>query len=233
MQRKSRKLSKKEKVVIVVLVAAMAVGWGAYQWYMQRRAADRAAFEQSQNQEFSMGETVHLDAEQDENTVNTDSLFDTEGVPYISGLAFRGTMDVTVQNATLYDTPAAAGLDETNLVEPGMSGYPLLLVEVSLKNVDAEPAGSSNSGKDWFNVSFLNLSSAGPPNYFDGTPEGANASEGFDFELGKGQERAFRLGWFVDPDNAEHPFDKLALGASSDKLTVQLDVQDLRGGDSQ
>lgn len=231
MQKRSRKLSRKEKVTLVILLVAIAVGIGAWQWFLQQRAADREAFEEAQKQQFAMGDAVVLDSAQDESAVDTESAFDTEGVPYMAGFPWRGRMEVTVQSAKLYDTAAAAGIDEKKLFMGNTPGLPFLLIEVTIKNIDAEQM-SSQSGKNWSNISFIRVPGLLDLSYFDGTPPGANPSEWYCFALDKGSEATYHLGGFVDPTDADHPFDTLTLGGSSDKYTVKLDIQDMRGGEA-
>lgn len=226
MQKRSRKLSRKEKVALVVVAVAVVAGMGLRQWYLQQRESERAAFEQSQKEDFAMGETVQLDSVKEEGAVDGGSPLYASDVAYGAGFPWKGILEATVRTAALYDTPEEAGFGDKDLVQNGSSDGFLLVCEVTLKNINADPFKTS-TGKSWFNISFIGPS--GGPNYFDGTPPGANPSEGFSFDLAQGVEKTYRLGWLVDE---EHMPTMLKLGAV-DKYAVKLDIQDLRGGAAQ
>lgn len=216
-ERRSRKLSRKEIAVAVVLVAAVGIFYCAYSFVELYKAEQNDRFQDSVKETFSMGETVRLDSRLDESDIMPFS-----SVPASAGLSWEGVVDVTIKRAELCSSVDSAGLaDSVYLSQP--EGTNFLLLEVEVSNIDAEGDYTREStGENVFNITFLKVPPYGDIPYFDGTLEDATPHETYCFELSKGESQLLHVGFFVPDDGGPYT----AFLGTTEKYSVPLVVEE-------
>lgn len=166
------KLNKNEQSLAIALICVLVMlGIGVvasklYETYEQERldALDRVE-KKKYNQTFSIGEEIVLDSAKDQILLSS-------GRKYEADFPWVGRMDVTVDQARLYDNPdnllgnLDAGdrwvqfLDFESLQPARKSGSDerYLLLDVTMRNISAKADSETRAGKVWFTSSFINLS---------------------------------------------------------------------------
>lgn len=235
-------MSRKEKLAVIILVLiAVVAGAGFLLIRVGEHAAERQLVEERERVKDSVGmnEPLLLDSEEDEKTAVT-GRDEVDGFgSYLAGFGFMGSMEVSVSSARLYDDPRKAGiaLEDKNVLVPQRytesKEFDFLLVTFSIKNIDAAPIGKTKAGNVMFNVSgIFTLSPAQEPVYFDGSPAGADESEGNCFYLDKGEEKTFHVGYALQEKDAAGRFVLMGGCRGMAKYSIELDVNDKRGGDA-
>lgn len=191
---------RKEVVAILILAVACIVGGLGY-WGLQRYQAMSYEQEMEQRRDeaptYNMGETFTYAEASDEGE---------EGVS-----SFEGSLQLCITDAVLYQGPAQAAGDgtwwkdssyrETSFfaddAEPGDSSN-LLVFRVTIKNIDARPISSTETGQVLFHLdSIVHLSPSNEIVYLD--PDRDGDESGY-FSLDAGEERGFVVGVVVRPD---------------------------------
>lgn len=216
-ERRSRRLSRKEIAVAVIITVVVGVSYCAYSLIESYKAEQRELFRDSVKESFSMNETVRLDSQVDESDVMPYS-----GVSASAGLSWEGVVDVTIKRAELYSSAGSAGLaDSVSLSQP--EGMSFLLLEVEVANIDAEGEYKREAtGEKVFNITFLKVPPCGDTPYFDGTLEDATPHEVYCFDLPKGESRLLHVGFFVPDDDRPYT----AFLGTTEKYSVPLDVEE-------
>lgn len=216
-EKRSRKLSRREIAVAIVLIAIVGISCGVHSLVKSYKAEQRELFYDSVKESFSMNETIRLDSRVDELDVMPYS-----SVSASAGLAWEGVVDVTIKRAGLYSSVDSAGLaDSVYLPQP--EGTNFLLLEVEVANIDAEGEYErKTTGEKVFDITFLKVPPYGDIPYFDGTLEDATPHEVYCFELPKGESRLLHVGFFVPDDGGPHT----AFLGATEKYSVPLDVEE-------
>lgn len=185
-------MKKKELVTITVLVVVTLACAGAFfvTQTLTKQTAD-ATENQAWNQEqvvVPAGETVTLnDATEEAGAVES-----ADGIKRYIKFGWNGDMEVTVQGATFYSDPHAAPDELTNqLAHPMQDESHLLVVEIELNNVSAEPMLSDSDGNLRFTASIF-----GVPDYELCYFSGATVADGHDyfaFDLPVGSSSTYTL----------------------------------------
>lgn len=181
----------------------------------------------SQITEFSMGKLMRLDADEDIQTSNDNESSFEAGFAWI-----RGVMNVTIDSATLYKNPKAAGIPEQDITFKSALKKPFLLIKATLKNISASPEyiedievlELADETNGMYNIGFMNIPS-GELCYFDGTsPKITEEKHAFYFELKQGEKKQFTLGYCVqDKDSFNNVLD---IGINPGKYLVNLEIED-------
>lgn len=191
---------RKEVVAILILAVACIVGGLGY-WGFQRYQAMSYEQEMEQRRDeapvYSMGETFTYAEASDEGGEGSSS--------------FEGSLQLCITDAVLYQGPAQAAGDgtwwkdssyrETSFfaddAESGDSSN-LLVFQVTIKNIDARPLSSTETGQVLFFLdSIVHLSPSNEIVYLD--PDRDGDESGY-FSLDAGEEREFVVGVVVQPD---------------------------------
>lgn len=133
------KLKKTEMIILVIIVLSV-ISYFSFTAIGQKTAQDdRARFEAEHQQAYGIGQTITLDSSKEDATISAD------GRSYSAEFAWNGTMELTVTKVRLCSSAQETGLPvKTYGDEFGVTGY--LVVDYTLKNIDAVPKGESASG---------------------------------------------------------------------------------------
>lgn len=216
-EKRSRKLSRREIAVAIVLIAIVGISCGVHSLVKSYKAEQRELFYDSVKESFSMNETIRLDSQVDESDIMPYS-----SVPASAGLPWEGVVDIAIKRAELYPSVDSAGLaDSSYLSQP--EGTSFLLLEVEISNINAEGEYEREAtGEKVFNIAFLKVPPYGDIPYFDGALGDATPHEAYCFELPKGESLLLHVGFFV-PDNGG-PY--TAFLGTTGKYSVPLDVEE-------
>lgn len=225
-------------IAVAVLIAGALVCTGFVAYGVGRGAVAPAPIQESQEgqnpdmvqlTEFSMGDTIRLDADEDIQTSDDSESSFEAGFAWI-----RGIMDMTINSATLYDNPKAAGIPAKDIAFGSALKKPFLLIKVTLENISANPEyiedvkhpELADETNGMYNIGFLGIPS-GELCYFDGTsPKITQEEHGYYFELKQGQKKQFTLGYCVQEEDG---FDNiLDIGINPGKYLAYLDIKDKR-----
>lgn len=123
-------------------------------------------------------------------------------------LLWEGELDVLVEEVVIAEGRAsaeamlaAAALAPSDLLRPWPDGdgWGLMLCRLRARNVSAIPFAATQTGKEAFNVGFIQPEGIGDVACFDGSDPAMDPARGeaLYFTLAPGQERALLVGWFV------------------------------------
>lgn len=161
-------------------------------------------------------------------------LKDPEG--FRAQFSFKGSEEVRVDGARIYNDPASAGLRESSrlFTDEAMKqeGFAFLLCQVTIHNIDAVPDKLSvtKTGKPAF---FFPLSVDAPFSemvYFDdGTPDFTDEEESGYFNVQPGESKTITVGYAIHQDDASNK--DLAMNTGWNKYRFLLCPQDMRKGE--
>lgn len=207
-------------IAAVVLVAVAVAGYFADQAYsLDQQRAELEEFRGAHDYRYLMGDVIELDSSKDDEGAYGSAHFD-----------WKGTMEVSLTSAVVYDSPSAAGMTD----EDSISGLPMgeqkfVLCELRLRNVDAEArfkySDLGDRGRYVFNSSLFRLESQRPndtrgcisPAYGHGLMVDPPLKGGYLYELEPGEEKVLKLGYFV-PESSLTDGYVLHIGSSTSHI---------------
>lgn len=208
-------MRKKEIVLGVAVLAALALGFGAYQayrWYEEAEFQQQRAEELASVQNLSMGEDA----------------------TYTSSYLFSGELSVRVDAAALYSDIASSPIaNEANVGDEqlfssemtGVDDFDLLIADVVIKNQDAEPTIKTQDGKSLFIMD--GVAHADPSTEVIYVSDGASGVDLGYFDLPIGSEKQFTVAYAIRHDDID--VDNLSVtGAGGLGYRVHLVVDDNR-----
>ncbi len=214
-------MRKKEIVLSVVVLAALVLGFGAYQayrWYEGVLLDQQRAYELSSVQNCAMGEAV---------TYSSDL--------YSREISFSGELSVRVDKAVLYSDIASSPIaNATNVSNElfsstmtGVDDFDLLMVDIVIKNLNAEPTSETQDGQTLFAMDDIaHVDPSTQPVYL--SEGGSGAAFGY-FDLQPGSERRFSVAYAIRHDDID-PNNLYVTGSGGLGYRVHLTVEDQRHG---
>lgn len=215
-EKRSRKLSRKEKAALVALIVVATVTCGVSHAIDSYKREANDEYKKSVERVFQMGETIRLDSVEDES-----DMLPYSPIAFSAGWPWSGSVDLRVEKACLYESVEEAGLQsEVALKQP--DGTYFLVVEIELTNIDAEPMYErEGSGERVFEISFLEVPPCGDIPYFDGKIADASPQELGCFDLPAGSSHTYHVGYYVPDDDSDL---YMRIGVT-DKCTVPLTIE--------
>ena len=149
---------------------------------------------------FSQGETSLLDSSKDE---------EGRDYGYTAGFDWSGGMEATLVSSTVYQSFEDYGIKETELLSPQRESSLFLVCRLRLKNIDAVLDSSyTNPRSDikGFDINVFSLQAAQESlriAYFKGAIEDTGKGHYTLYELAKGEEKEFSIGYFISPSDLD------------------------------
>lgn len=180
--------TKERRTLILVIVLALAC-LAAGLILNASASTSKQAREPSAPLVFTAGSTVELNS-----ASNEARYIRSDGVEAEVEFGWSGSMELTVEKAVLFKgTRAAEKAGELGAVSHEDDDR-LLLVTCRLKNVDATPTRTDNSGRAAFSASVFSVPDL-ELRYFSASDESNDAHDYFSFQLDKNEEIEFTLGY--------------------------------------
>lgn len=195
-------MGKKEKitavVVLVVVAAIVLAAVGIDKERQSRQAEAKAASEAQRASEqaartYTQDEVVHVSSD-DKNALAFSEI--------------RGSMDVIVSDAKLYDSYGATGLPIGDghyfglNNSPGTDAHYFLVCKVDIKNIDAVPLLQSKTGETGFMLGGPKANAAEFV-YFDGSEANCPEEARNYFSIAPGEEKALTACWQMPQNDGE------------------------------
>ncbi len=219
-------------VVVAMLVIVAAASYFIFNaMSAAQQKADFEAYRESHSFQYQMGDVISLNSSEDE-----------EGREHglHANFGWKGTMELSLIDVSLYKNPADAGMGaEDALSESGDAALEyakFAVCTLKLKNIDAiAPVNIPELGSQadhCFNCSVFVLEpkdKSDPiggvlPAYFDGILPDAPRNWRYSFALSPGEEKTFKLGYFMSPKAVQSGL-VFRIGVSgNDKYTVAVDL---------
>lgn len=149
---------------------------------------------------FSIGQTVEMSVEQDQDTAGPIFGY-TAGFPWTSG-----GIRLTVDSALLYSSVEAAGIDPAECASTVDSAVPFVLMQITLENVDAQLYDGMNfavgrlisaQAFEGWNVLNGDYLTQAPVYFSDHPPISEESRDYFKGELPPGATKTFQLGFSI------------------------------------
>lgn len=194
--------SRNEKGLLIAFAVILVAIGGAYllSQHLEKVASERIAEEKKGlDHTYAVGETAVLDSAREHETATEDGSYDV-------WFGWEGEMRAQVDSAQLLTTAEEVDrvLPEQQYryefrFDPAESN--VVAVKLSLENVSATPTMTTQSGKEWFNISHFGIT-MGAIGYFNGTPQvdDLRSSEGYWFDLPAGSSATYTLAYIVPKD---------------------------------
>lgn len=210
-------MRKKEIALGVAVLVALVFGFGAYhayRWYEEAKFEQQRANELASVQNLSMGEDATY-----------------------SSSYFSGELSIRVDGAALYSDIASSPIaNEANVNdEPfssemtGVDDFDLLVIDVVIKNRDAEPISQTKDGQSLFLMdAIVHADPSTEVVYVSGGA--SDAGLGY-FDLPKGNEKRFSVAYAIRHDDID-PNNLYVTGSGNLGYRVHLTVEDQRRGDA-
>lgn len=189
-------------VAVLICIGSMAGFPGLIEGFLAGPGSSQSnSVENDSDRHIQIGELISMDgpAADGYDSSNQELYFDTRS----KGVAWTGSLRMTVEDVSLFDSPADAGVEEPIESKGGEWGSDLKFAMVTLRveNDDAIPIDVSRSGKSWFLVTdFVRLGLTSPV-WFDGTPAEAIPPEYYYFDLPPGTEKTLQVGFEIVADD--------------------------------
>lgn len=231
-------LTKGEKGFAAVAVVAVLVAGGLWvgndlvgKAQLEQHIETFDDFKWQHAKTYQQGETIRCNTEEDEGLIyEGGERYCEGGWPYFAGFDWDGTMNIAIEGSWLFDDAedACAYIDD-ELDRRRLSSYEsvgALLVKVRMENVDATPR---------YGVDRFNITGALRPSdwcYFSGAADPDNQKLYYEYDLAPGDTKEFYLVSELFEESELRDF-QVNLGCHGDypeKITIQLNPKDMRGG---
>lgn len=228
------KIKRGEIVAAVVVVCAVVGVWAFGQARSQVEESHRQAFETAHKEKYPMGETIALDSEEQ------DSCVDENGLAYSADFGWKGRMEVVVEKAVSYkDLSSIPGLDSNAFLKGDNAPNAVVVLTIKLSNIDAEniDGKDDNESPYEFNAGVFRLqgSLVDDQVILAGTGDlNPTPTNGLHFVLPKGQSAELVIAYGVHDsgDLSRAVLNIGAEGSGADKISVELSVEQAKGGDA-
>ena len=186
----------------LICIGGMVGFPGLIEGFLAESESPRSNFVKNDSgRHIQIGESISMDGPVADgyDSSNQELYFDTRS----KGVVWTGSLRMTVEDVSLFDSPADAGVEEPIESKGGEWGSDLKFAMVTLRvaNDNAVPMDVSRSGKPWFLVTdFVRLGLTSPV-WFDGTPAEAIPPEYYYFDLPPGAEKTLRVGFEIMADD--------------------------------
>lgn len=210
-------MRRKEIALGAAVLVALVFCFGAYQayrWYEEAKFEQQRADELASVQNLSMGEDATY-----------------------SSSSFSGELSIRVDGAALYSDIASSPIaNEANVNDElfssemtGVDDFDLLVIDVVIKNRDAEPTSQTKDGQSLFPMdAIVHADPSTEVVYVSGGA--SDAGLGY-FDLPKSSEKRFSVAYAIRHDDID-PNNLYVTGSGNLGYRVHLTVEDQRQGDA-
>lgn len=192
-------MKRKEKITALALIVVGGLGllgFGTY--HLARYLHDPYAH--IEHAYIEQGETVELDTdvlEDEEGHLDWDGTF----YPRTGILTWNGTMKVTIpKSAELFSSLEDAGIDPAEAHDIINDGDRILVLPITLENVDAVPKGGPREGGEGFNMTVFRIDWANPCHVTDSMMPNSIFSSLY-VQLAPGETKTFDYAFILQEDD--------------------------------